>query len=528
MFDMFTMVPLFILGVTIIIVVQGVRNFLLRRHLKERGRHVTAEVTGVSKHSGRRSTTYVHTLEYMADGERITVKHSTNRRMSHEVGDKIEIAYLPENPKRFMLAELLPNSPGNIIHFAARIAGLVFFLVIFASTFQVINRFPKFPMFDSRTPPTQRTQEFINLYGKGAPQEVEEAIKGGADVNERDDDGKTPLMRAAGDNNDPEVSRILIQAGAEVDARDNDGFTPLMEVAQNRNNPEVLNVLIQAGADVNAKAGNGRTPLMIAAVRNYNPDLLSALIQAGADVNARDNDGWTPLMLAAANNGNPEVYRILIQAGADVNAKTNSGDTLLTHTARSKYNPEILNVLLQAGADVNVKGYGGWTPLMRAAGYNTDPEVLNILIQAGADVNARDNDGWTPLMRAISHYQTLIMYPRSGDPEPNPEVFNVLVQAGADVNVKTNGGDTPLTLLLTRANIAPEVLGILIQAGADVNARNGEGRTPLNIAVRYKDPVIVSILLASGAEVSESDVAAAQNNRYLKDTAIIEELKARL
>ena len=140
MFDMFAMVPLFVLGVAIITIAQQVRTLILRRKLKERGRYVTAEVTGVSKRMGRRSTTYVHTLEYMAGGERMTVSLSTNGRMSREVGDKIEIAYLPENPKRFMLAELLPNSVGNIMHIVAQIAFLVFFLVVFAYNFLRINR----------------------------------------------------------------------------------------------------------------------------------------------------------------------------------------------------------------------------------------------------------------------------------------------------------------------------------------------------------------------------------------------------
>jgi ankyrin repeat protein len=525
---------------TIIIIAAGGVGFIfweiwilyLRHELRKRGKHATATVVDVKvSYSGgkRKSRSYVNTLEFMAESERRTVTHRT--KWALVVGDKLDIAYLPEKPSRFMLAELLPNTFGNIWHFAAKIGGGVFslaYLLYFSSGYSRItqNVPPGFPQL------TSHSQKSANIFDSGTPQQVEEAIQGGADVNARGDDGETPLMTAASRNNDPELSRMLIKAGADVGARDDKGRTPLILAAEKRNKPEVINVLIQSGADVNASDNDGRTALMFAATFGV-PDNLNILIQEGADVNAKRNNGWTALMYAAANNSNPEIFRMLIQAGADVNANGNDGDTPLMIAARgSRVYPEVLSVLIQAGADINAKNNVGWTPLMGAAGNTFNHESLNVLIQSGADINAKNNDGKTPLMMAVANYRKHTTFSSSvWSEKPNPEVFNVLIQAGADVNANDNDGNTPLMQIADLYNTNPEVMSIFLQAGADVNAKNNDGRTPLNFAVKASGPVgpvIVSILLAAGAEVSESDVELAQKNSSLKDTVVIEELKSRV
>lgn len=47
----------------------------------------------------------------------------------------------------------------------------------------------------------------------------------GADVNAKDDEGRTALMLQF---NDSATLQDLLNAGADVDARDKDGWTPLM------------------------------------------------------------------------------------------------------------------------------------------------------------------------------------------------------------------------------------------------------------------------------------------------------------
>ena len=158
-----------------------------------------------------------------------------------------------------------------------------------------------------------------------------------------------------------EQIEAAIKAGADVNEKDKFGVAPLMWIAQFQDNGVVLNALIRAGADVNAKSGDdGMTPLMFAAVNPY-LEVTSALLAAGADVNAKMIEDWTPLMIAVRSNKNPEVVNALIRVGADVNAKT----------------------------DVNAKAEGGRTPLNFAVEKST-PEIVSLLLKAGADVSEND------------------------------------------------------------------------------------------------------------------------------------------
>ncbi len=243
-------------------------------------------------------------------------------------------------------------------------------------------------------------------------------VENGADVNAAAqgarDRGKTALMFAAENNPDPEASRFLIEKGAEVDARDEDGRTPLRWAVMG-GRPEVAALLIRHGADVDARDDRGATPLMGLAYAGEkvftrtgdSVEKLSLLVESGADVDAVDEDGRTPLMTAVfGNGGSPGTAALLIERGANVNARDKSGRTPLMHAAalESESGPELVSLLIQKGAKVNARDENGGTPLMYAAargsgsGKNdTSPEVVSLLLIKGASVNARDKRGKTAL-----------------------------------------------------------------------------------------------------------------------------------
>ncbi len=82
--------------------------------------------------------------------------------------------------------------------------------------------------------------------------------------------------------------QAAIKRGAKVDARDNNGWTQLMWATAFNQNPEVITTLLAAGADPKAHAryGTGGTPLMLATMYNQNPEMITLLLKAGADINA--------------------------------------------------------------------------------------------------------------------------------------------------------------------------------------------------------------------------------------------------
>ena len=156
---------------------------------------------------------------------------------------------------------------------------------------------------------------------------VSDCLMSGADVNARNEDGRTPLHWAALHNENPEVFTVLLDAGADVNAKLEWGATPLNFVAAHISNLEVLTVLLDAGADVSARDKYGNTPLYRAAMTNDNLEVFTVLLDAGADVNARNEVGSTPLHYAASRAENPEVLILLLDAGADGTAVNDDGET---------------------------------------------------------------------------------------------------------------------------------------------------------------------------------------------------------
>jgi ankyrin repeat protein len=177
--------------------------------------------------------------------------------------------------------------------------------------------------------------EFCELCLTGTPEEIEAAIRDGADVNALDKYNLTPLGMVVGRRIKfnpefcPEIVSILLKAGA-------DAHTMLMHAALENNDPEIFSLLLKAGADVNVKNNDGVTVLMFAAMFNSYSEVVSSLIEAGADVNAKNKYGFTALMFAARANPNPEVVSVLLKAGADTDAKDIDGQRAIDYAEENE------------------------------------------------------------------------------------------------------------------------------------------------------------------------------------------------
>ena len=111
---------------------------------------------------------------------------------------------------------------------------------------------------------------------------VQERLAGGAKVNARDPNGRTPLHFATR-LEDWKVADLLISKGADVNARDALGKTPL-HVAAFKQNVEMIAFLLGRCADVNVRDNEGRTPLAIAQLPDRGPsDVINALFEIARD-----------------------------------------------------------------------------------------------------------------------------------------------------------------------------------------------------------------------------------------------------
>ena len=166
---------------------------------------------------------------------------------------------------------------------------------------------------------------------KGHAASVAYLLRQGADVNQSDEQGTTPLGYAV-EKNHIKCMLLLLEAGADVN-KSWRGVTPLTAASGN-GHLKCVHFLIQSGADVN------QSRHVIEAAENGHTMCVSLLVQAGAHVNETSVMGNTPL-IAASSKGHFQCVDILIQSGANVNVRNSwPGDTAFTLTAQG----DIMNV----------------------------------------------------------------------------------------------------------------------------------------------------------------------------------------
>ena len=148
------------------------------------------------------------------------------------------------------------------------------------------------------------------------PEKLKLLITVGADVNQADENGRTPLYRAASVGHTECVKLLLLAApGIEVNKANNSGYTPLYWAAL-RGHTECVKLLLAApGIEVNKADKEGKTPLYWAAFAGHAECVKLLLAAPGIDVNKADNDGRTPLY-QAARRGHTEIVKLLKAAGA--------------------------------------------------------------------------------------------------------------------------------------------------------------------------------------------------------------------
>jgi ankyrin repeat protein len=167
---------------------------------------------------------------------------------------------------------------------------------------------------------------------------------------------------------DVEAIRSLVAAGAELEQRDGNGRTPA-HVAAFASNDAALEALAAAGADMNALDDQVYDVLTIAAVAN-DPDMVSLALRLGnrPDLTTSVYDGTA--LIAAAHLGHQEVVRRLIAGGAPLDHVNNLGWTALIEAVilgdGGPDHIETVRALVMAGADRSIADREGMTPLQHA------------------------------------------------------------------------------------------------------------------------------------------------------------------
>lgn len=297
-------------------------------------------------------------------------------------------------------------------------------------------------------------------------------------------DGESPLLRAAYEDDPPAVDRLL-KTGAAVNAANDLGVSPLWAACQNGSLP-ITKRLLEAGANPNAALTAGETPLMVAARGGY-AEIVELLLSKGANPDARATRGQTALMWAVSQR-HPDVVRVLLKHGANIHLRSEQWSQMMAVPPHGylPYNKMI--------------PHGGDTALMFAARVG-DLESLRLLVDAGANVNDRDAWGVSALVLAAhSGFREMVDYLLRKDADPNSaqagfsalhiaiarrdeRMARALVEHGANPNLPLKTW-TPTRRSSKDFHFAPELVGA----------------TPYWLAARFQQPEIMRLLAARGAD----------------------------
>ena len=185
----------------------------------------------------------------------------------------------------------------------------------------------------------------VDAASRGDVAQVRRLLDDGADVNERDAQGRTAVTAAAlGDH--VEVARALISAGADVDAQDSDRNNALLVTGETGSVP-MLREVLKASPDLGATNRYGGVAVIPASDRSH-VEYVREILKTGIDVDHVNRLGWTALLEAVIlGDGGPvhqEIVRLLVDAGADRAIADEDGVTALEH-ARERGYAEMVRIL---------------------------------------------------------------------------------------------------------------------------------------------------------------------------------------
>lgn len=323
----------------------------------------------------------------------------------------------------------------------------------------------------------------------------------GADIDARDANDNTVLLRAAWKHPDVRMVKKLLELKPNAYAINSTGMTALLLACTRSDDAahEIVTILLHFAPDlINKTDYNGRSALHYAAQFTNDTKLLNVLKEHYACFDKQDAQGITPLMLAAQYNQNKDITSTLLSYTADPNMCTTDTYqcTALMRSASTQPNPAVIQVLLQdTRINADTLDSRGQNALMYAATSNCHIDVYQTIKehQLTKDIDAlaiKDQEGNNLLHCAVFN--------------SNQMVIQDLRRYGASITIddQNNHGDSPL-MVAVKEELLHSVEALLAHSNdmhnptASLKTCNSTNRrTPTLLAAWHnKNPYIIRHLL---------------------------------
>uniref|UniRef100_A0ABD2WL06 Uncharacterized protein n=1 Tax=Trichogramma kaykai TaxID=54128 RepID=A0ABD2WL06_9HYME len=287
---------------------------------------------------------------------------------------------------------------------------------------------------------------------------VELLLRRGADPNDADEEGFTPLHFISTDDLAETFFKINkeLKQTLQVNARNKLNESPLHR-ALDDNLKTLAELLLRWGANPNLVDDEGQTCLHMICCSDDDDENMAkmlfqicdgseCLLRRGASPNLADNNELTPLhAICKRKNGDDGLGKRFFEINDELNqlvevdAKNEEGSTPL-YLALSHGCKKLNELLLKRRADPNLANAEGRTPLhVVCQREDDDVDLVKMLIEMGdkfnkpIQVDARDKSGCTPLHLALNY--------------GHEQIAEWLLRRGADLNLANAKGSTSLYLI---------------------------------------------------------------------------------
>lgn len=336
----------------------------------------------------------------------------------------------------------------------------------------------------------------------GEAEDISKIVRLGANLNQVNREGQTPLYLACMLNKTDRVAQ-LIELGVKIDpktqeefpdalfagiAKAKDGTLSFLEKEARRGNAKLLHTYLLTVGSLDLIESKGTIKwgcrstfrkvatafgpeLLCKAIERNDLALVTKLLSAGARKFALSGEeGSTPLDLATAS-GDARVIRKIANC--------------LSAKERAALTPKQKEAV--AIAEIDTVDAKGLTPLQKAC-RDGDLKMVKSLLTRGALVDSPNSKKLSPLLQAICYAKN-----------NRALIVEVLIDNGANVNCADPKGSRALHHACQQGDWKA-VRHLALSRGIEIDAPNRKGNSVLEVALKKKDQELAYLFIEQGAD----------------------------